>query len=250
MTRRLGNAWQRSGRATRCRGARGSSLVEVSTTLVLLGLVMGVLYSGIASFSNTYTQSARRTTNLNEARVLMADATKDFRTAVKPPNANSVFVTFYGIPLAGPTLAWFYGYVDVASADVAASWVLMSVDNTGQLIEYVWAADPPNAATPGIDWTYTQNTWHTRFVGRYIANPASIPVFTYLDAAGNVLAPDTTGFYAGWLNPNNAAQVAAVKINLVVRKTQARASDNATGDATLINRVRLPNIDQLKVPPT
>ena len=60
-----------------------SGLLEVVTVLLLLGLVLGTLYSTIYSSQNTVIGTNERLRNLDEARVLVATMTKDIRTAVR-----------------------------------------------------------------------------------------------------------------------------------------------------------------------
>ena len=71
-----------------------------------------------------------------------------------------------------------------------------------------------------------------RLVGRYVANTAAKPLFTYLDSNGNALTNMP-------LNATDLLAVKAVQIQLIVKKTTA-SKLNAT---SLVNRVRLANLD-------
>lgn len=66
------------------RGAGGDagvgSIFEAITVLLLLGIVMGVVYAGIASATNATNGADTRLQNLDEARTIMNTLSKDLRT--------------------------------------------------------------------------------------------------------------------------------------------------------------------------
>ena len=80
------------------------------------------------------------------------------------------------------------------------------------------------------NYTYTGPT-HLRYVGRYLANDSSHPVFKYFDA-------DSTELRAP-LSATDLKAVASVRITLVVRAT----TNLPVGDVTLVDQVRLPNVE-------
>lgn len=199
---------------------RGASIVELMATLVLLSIVIGAVYAGIASISDAVQGSGERLRNLDEARVLMAATTKDVRTAVRLSAGGSPFV------LADDNEAVFYANLDTTSDPKK---VRVSIDSQDQLIEEVWTAD---AGSVPPDYTYT-GAPAVRFVGRYIANQdAGTPIFTYLDADGAALS-------ATPLSADDLLAIKAVRVTLVVKKSSV-FTGNPT---TLVNRVRLPNLD-------
>jgi hypothetical protein len=189
------------------------------TTLLLLSIVMGAVMVGTFSAENAVTGGSLRLENLDQARTLMASLTKDVRTAVRLTAATSPFI------VADANHATFYANLSTTSAPKKVD---LSIDSQSRLIEQVWSAD---AGSTAPNYTYT-GAATVRLVGRYVANNATHPLFQYLDDGGNVL-PNTP------LNATDLLAVDAVQIQLIVKRTVATPL-NAT---TLINRVRLPNMD-------
>lgn len=200
-------------------GEQGTTLVEVVATLAILTIVLATVYGGVWSTQDAVNGADERLRNLDEARVLMAATSKDVRTAVRLDAGDSPFVTADGNEIE------FYANLDPTEGPKR---VRLSVDGDDQLVEEVWEPDPGSAAP---DYTYTGDP-RVRFVGRYVANDESDPIFTFLDANGDTLA-DTP------LDDADRRAVEAVRIRLVVKKT----SGVPTAPTTLVNRVRLPNID-------
>lgn len=203
----------------RRRDQRGASLVEVLAVLAILLVVTGTVYGGVASTQNAIHGTDERLRNLDEARVLMAATSKDVRTAVRLSAGSSPFV------LADLNEAIFYANLDTTGAPKK---VQISVDAQDRLIEQVWTADAGSIAP---NYTYTGQP-AVRLVGRYVDNDASNPIFTYLDSTGVPLT-------ATPLSAADLLAIKAVRIALVVKKTSG-VPIRAT---TLVNRVRLPNLD-------
>ena len=100
------------------------------------------------------------------------------------------------------------------------------VDSSNTFISQMWTPDA-NSVAP--NYTYT-GTPTPRYVGRYVAN-GSTPLFEYYDINGTKLATPLTS--AGLL------AVYSVKVTLVVRKQTTMP----LRPVTLVNQVRLPNVD-------
>lgn len=210
--------WHRAGRATRA--PRGSQLFEMVVTVALLGVVSSVIYAGISSTRNAVDGADSRLRNLDEARVLMAQTSKDVRTAVRLSAGTSPFV------VADANEAIFYGNLDTTSAPKK---IRFYVDVTSELIAQVWDADVGSVAP---NYTFT-GAPRVRYVGRYVVLSGATPIFTYLDANGTALGPTP-------LNATNLLAIKAVRITLVVKRSTAL---NPLAPVTLVNRVRLPNMD-------
>ena len=200
-------------------GTRGASLIEVVATISIMTMVMATVYQGFASMQNAIAGTDERLRNLDEARVLMAATSKDIRTAVRLSAGSSPFV------VAAGNEATFYANLD--SVD-APKKVYIHVDGEDRLIEEVWTADVGSIAP---DYTYTGQP-RVRLVGRYLDNAAADPIFTYLDANSAVLANTP-------LSSVDLMAVKAVQITLVVKKE----SGWSMRSTSLVNRVRLPNLD-------
>jgi type II secretory pathway pseudopilin PulG len=201
------------------RGERGSQLLEMVATMLLLGMVMVALYQGIASTTNAAEGANQRLQNLDEARTLMAVTSKDMRTAVRLGAGSSPFV------VADRNEVVFYANLDTTGAPKK---VRISIDPDDQLIEEAWDADVGSVAP---NYTYS-GTPSVRFVGRYVDNDVDSPIFTYLDQNGTPLTSYP-------LSATDRLAVKAVQIELVVKRSTTRPLD----PTVLVNRVRLPNMD-------
>ncbi len=201
------------------RGERGSSLLELMTTIFLLTVVMGAVMVGVFSAQNAISGQQLRLENLDQARTLMSALTKDVRTAVRLTASSSPFT------VADKNHAVFYANLDTTGAPRKVD---LSIDAQSRLIESVWTAD---AGTTAPNYTYT-GAPTVRLVGRYVNNSATNPLFTYLDSDGNQL-PNTP------LGSSDRLAVKAVEIRLIVKKT----TNAYLNDTTLVNQVRLPNLD-------
>jgi hypothetical protein len=202
------------------RDERGASILEVVATLLLTAIVMGAVFTAMASTSKATEGTGARLRNLDEARVLMATTSKDVRTAVRLSAGTSPFT------LADDTEAIFYANLDTTGAPKR---VRISVDAQHRLIEQVWDPDPGSTAP---NYTYDTTTPKLRLVGRYVDNDDATPIFTYVDANDTPLGPAP-------LSATNRLAIKAVRIRLVVYRDSA-FNEHAT---TLTNRVRLPNVD-------
>jgi len=215
----------RTERGERARGERGSSVLELMCVLLLMTIVLGAVFESIVSVEKATSGTGARLENLDEARVLIATATRDVRTAVPLTAGTSPFV------IADANEIEFYGNLDTTAAP---KLVHIYIDANHQLIEKVQDPDSPtrNPDQTKPPYTYTIKTPTLRMVGRFVANNAANPIFTYLDDTGTALTPTP-------LSSANSLAVHDVAINLTVYKTSP-FNQNAT---TLKNQVRLPNVD-------
>ena len=102
------------------------------------------------------------------------------------------------------------------------------MDPNSELIEEV---KKPDASS--VPPAYTYNGAATRrFVGRYVANTTSSPIFRYYDVNGSELT-------AAPLSATDRLAARSVRITLSIR----RATTFPVANTTLVNTVRLPNVD-------
>jgi prepilin-type N-terminal cleavage/methylation domain-containing protein len=214
-------------RRRRARGERGQTLFEVIIVVALLGVVLSLVYEGIDSAAKAIAGTEKRLGNLDEARLLMAVTTKDVRTATRLQAGTSPFV------LADKREVIFYANLnnDGSSGSVVDNGprkVRIYVDSTSELIEQVTKPDATSVAP-----AYTYNgTAANRYVGRYVANAVSTPIFRYYDSNG-VELPNAP------LSAADRLAVDSVGITLSIRRT----STFQLSATTLVNTVRLPNVD-------
>lgn len=196
------------------RDESGYTLIETMVVMIVMSIILTFVYQVLISTQRTTFAANVRLENLEEARVLMATITKDLRTAARLSPTTSPFVQ--------PTTAdevTFYAYLNTFTEPVR---VHIYVDASDRIVEEILR--PPYTGTPEI-----------RVVGRYVAEE---DVFTYFPADD----PDTAVQEPALVLPLDAEelkQIEAVEVNLSIRKT-TNASMTPT---TLINRVRLPNVD-------
>jgi hypothetical protein len=208
-------------------GERGQTLFELIAVTTILGIVLMMVYQGITSAGQAIGGTEKRLANLDEARTLMAVSTKDIRTATRLQAGTSPFA------LADKREVIFYANLnnDGASGSVVDNGprrVRIFVDSESQLIEEV--VKPGAASVPPA---YTYNGVPTkRFVGRYVANAVSQPIFRYFDANGTELV-------ATPLSAGDRLSVNSVQITLSIR----RSTSFPIANTTLVNTVRLPNFD-------
>lgn len=194
-------------------------------------LISMTVFSLVLTFTFTFVQSAwrqtlgveRRHENLSEARIIMANLTKDIRTAARLTPDTSPFtigkdfeVQFYAnlLPTTGPRRVRLY------------------VDGSGRLVQETLKPDggsePPNYTYTGVPVQ--------RILGSYVANPPSRPIFVYYDAAETALSTP--------LDASQMLAVEAVGVTLSIRRT----TNLQVAPTTVIDRVRLPNVDYNPLP--
>jgi type II secretory pathway pseudopilin PulG len=232
----------------------GVSLVELVVVVSLLSLVLAFVLRGFVSIQTASTTESLRLENLDEGRTLMNNVAKDLRTAARLASTSSPFDVTAGsvpapgfgnaAPYTGKTEVWFYANLTLTTGnpspcpDVVHLYIDSAVSPPvlkEQVISAGSGQTPPNC-------TYT-GSYVTRLVGKYVANPSSVPVFTYYyDDANSVPtafpAPSTT------LSAADRLLVNAVGITLAVKQS----SSTNVPYTTLINRVRLPNVDYNPLP--
>ncbi len=226
MTRRREIDRSRGG-AARARGSFGQTLFEVIAVVTILGIVLGLVYEGINSAGQAIGGTEKRLANLDEARILMAVTTKDVRTATRLQAGTSPFT------LANAREVIFYANLnnDGSSPSVVNNGprrVRIFVDTDSQLIEEVVK---PDASSVPPAYTYN-GAASLRFVGRYVGNPVSQPIFRYFDSSGAELT-------ATPLSDTDRLAVTSVQITLAIR----RSTTFPIAATTLVNTVRLPNVD-------
>jgi type II secretory pathway pseudopilin PulG len=256
---------------------RGITLVELMVTVSLLTVVLGFVTRGFVGLQNAATGASLRLQNLEEARTLMNAVSKDLRTAARlsatsspfdvtlPSSGPAAFAGWCSSGCTAPTATtgitnnevWFYANLTLATGnptpcpDIVHLYV-NTVVNPDVLKEQVVPADA-GGAPPSCSYSVAPTT---RLVGTYIANLPTSPVFTYYydDASGNPVcyangaSPANPVCVSGGsvmpLSTANRLQVNAVGVTLSVRQS----TNFNVPYTTLINRVRLPNVEYNPLP--
>jgi type II secretory pathway pseudopilin PulG len=214
------------------RGEQGVTVTELVIVCAILSIVMTFVTAGFVSMQSAATTDDIKLQNLDEARTLMDNMSKDIRTAtlLPVPTATSPFT------IADVNKMQFYANLMTTAAP---NRIDLYVDYTNpaapRLFEKV---TPPTAGSNPPNWT-PGGTPFTRYVGQYVVNGTSAkyptPLFQYFDRSGTQLVPPA-GQTA--LDPTQFASIYSVLVTLSVRKSTER-SIPAT---TLVNQVTLPNI--------
>jgi hypothetical protein len=213
-------------RPFRRRNERGqASLGEMMVTVLLLGIVMTFVYKAIDTTQYAIAGETARLANLDEARTLMAVTTKDLRTATRLMPGTSPFVS------ASDNDVTFYANLNNTTGGPRK--IRIYVDSSSELIAQATA---PDVGSVSPNYTYT-GTATPRYVGRFVTNSTSPPIFTYY-AQGSATPLPTP------LSAQSLLAVYSVKVTLVVRKQTTLP----LRPVTLVNQVRLPNVDYQ--PPT
>ena len=216
-----------SDRTGLLRDEGGFTLVELMVALTMLAFVLAGVYQGLNNLMSSTTEAEERIVNLDEARVLMATVTKDLRTATRLESTTSPFV------YADQRKIVFHANINT---NTGPNLVTVFVDPNFQFVEQTVTPAPGSCPT----CTYT-GTGTTRVVGRWVANPTSQPIFRFFDGTNaEVAAPLSDPLEA--TDPAELAvlrTIESVEVNLSIRRTSTIGSKGTT----LINRVRLPNVD-------
>jgi type II secretory pathway pseudopilin PulG len=211
---------------------RGITITEVVIVTAILAIVMTFVTAGFVSMQSAATTDDIKLQNLDEARTLMDNMTKDIRTAtlLPVPSATSPFT------LADVNKMQFYAnLMTTGSPNRIDLYVDPTNPNAPRLYEKV---TPPTPNSNPPNWT-PGGTPFTRYVGQYVVNGTSAqyptPLFQYFDRSGVQLNPPV-GQTA--LDPSQFASIYSVLVTLAVRKSTQRAIPATT----LVNQVTLPNI--------
>lgn len=206
----------RPPRALDLRGESGITLVETVTSMMVFSVVMTFTFVGITSAWRSQLGVERRQENLTEARTIMDNLTKDIRTATRLTADTSPFT------IGEDTRVQFYANLNVTTGPKR---VTLYVDGSNRLVQ-----ETVNPAGTAPNYTYN-GTPTTRVLGSYVVNPPSTPIFVYYDSLGVALTTP--------LSAADLLNVDAVGVTLSIR----RSTNLSVKATTLIDRVRLPNVD-------
>ena len=261
------------------RSEAGVTLIELVVVCAVMTVILGFVTRTLVVMQNASMGSSLRLQNLDEARVLMDLVSKDVRTAGRMTPTTSPFdvtaCTANGQvqpcapagwtpggnppPYVGKSELWFYANITLANQTQASPCpdiVHLFVDSTVNppILKEQTISDanpttdaPPNCRYGGATAPYT-GTWNTRLVGKYIVNgtsncitPDPVFVYWYDDGSGTPVYYPTP---VASLLASEMLQVNAVGITFAVRQS----TNYKVPCATLVNRVRLANVDYNPIP--
>ncbi len=234
----------------RISGERGTSLVEVLTVVAILSIVMVFVTGTFGSLFFTTERTELRLQNLDEARLIINGMTKDIRTATRWDPVSSPFGTGCvngnadgqptcsvaagsppAIGLAADSELIFYANLDPAGPPTGPRKIHIYVDSSSRLVEEI--TRPTATCSAPFTCTYGATPTSTRILGYYVVNSGAL--FSYYDdstAVPTLLAPTP-------LSVTNLVKVGQIQITLTIRKQ----TNFQVPAATIINQVRMPNVD-------
>jgi hypothetical protein len=266
-------------RLAHARSEDGVTLIELVVVCSVMTVILGFVTRTLVVMQNASTGSSLRLQNLDEARVLMDLVSKDIRTAGRMSPTTSPFDVVdcvaagqvqpcapagwgaggHAAPYASTSEIWFYANITLANQtqaspcpDIVHLFVDSSVNpptlREQTVSDNTPATDaPPNCKYGSATAPYTA-TYATRLVGKYIVNgiptcltPDPVFVYWYDDGSGTPVAYPTP---APTLTSAQLLQVNAVGITFAVRQQ----TNFKVPCATLVNRVRLANVDYNPIP--
>jgi type II secretory pathway pseudopilin PulG len=269
-------------RLARARSEAGVTLIELVVVCSVMTVILGFVTRTLVVMQNASTGASLRLQNLEEARVLMDLVSKDIRTAGRMTPTTSPFdvvACTNTVPIAqtqpcapsgwtpggnappyvGKSEIWFFANITLANQTQASPCpdiVHLFVDTAANppVLKEQTISDntpltdaPPNCKYGSATAPYS-GTWSTRLVGKYIVNGTSScitpdPVFIYWydDASGTPVYYPTP---VASLTSAETLQVNAVGITFAVRQQ----TNFKVPCATLVNRVRLANVDYNPIP--
>ena len=267
---------------SRARSEDGVTLVELMVVVAVMGVILGFVSQTLVTMENASTGAGLRLQNLDEARTLMDDVSKDVRTAARVTPTSSPFdvtactattpaqtqpcapagwgTAVHAAPYAGDNEMWFYANLTLASQNTGSPCpdiVHLFVDTTANppVLREQNVSDanpttdtPPNCVYGTLSGGAYTATYQTRLVGKYIVNGSSNCSTT--DAPFVYWTEDDTGNPVAFtsadtpLSATDRLQVDAVAITFAVRQS----TNYKVACATLVNRVRLANVDYNPIP--
>ena len=229
MRRRVMQTIKRQLGIESLRDEQGLTITELVMVSAILAIVMAFVTSGFVSMQSAVTTDDIKLQNLDEARTLIDNVSKDVRTAtlLPVPNATSPFT------IAGKSSMQFYANLMTTAAP---NRIDLYVDSTNpkapRLIEKI---TPPTPGQNPPNWT-PGGTPFNRYVGKYVVNGTTgyaTPLFQYFDSSGALIPWGASGTQ---LDAAQLPDIYSVLVTLSVRKYTQR-SIPAT---TLVNQVTLP----------
>ena len=237
------------------RNDKGTTIVELSVTMLILGIIVAATATLAIGFSRTNAQNTNRQDQIEDARQAVERISKTLRTAVKPSQliaACSVACGDIDAFMQGKDASvQFYANLNNPGNRVGPSRITYTVGTTGAsaglLVETAQTPTDSNPSTPVVDpghdgYVYCDATnplaseeCKSHLTSRVLAHDVqtSSPVFKYYGPDGARLSTSTTG-----LTSDELSQVLAIELVVTIQKSRTTEQVSPT---TYIQRITLPN---------
>jgi Tfp pilus assembly protein PilW len=237
-------------RPTRGARDRGTTLVELNVTMIVLAVIVAATMSLIIGFQRSNAENMSRQEQIDSARFSVEAMSKSIRTAVKPAQISalcSVTCTEDAFLMGADFAVQFYANLNNEGGLVGPSRVSYSVATSGptagQLIETI---QTPDSATPGpTGFAYCDAAspsasadCKARFGSRLLADGVLTdgnPLFRFYTRDGLLLDPAASG---GTLAGSDMATVVAVELVVNVQAPNGTRAE----PTQYVQRVMLPNV--------
>lgn len=226
----------------------GFTLPEVAMSTLLFGILSGIVFTALMTFTDVSTSSIARAANASEAQTAMDRITAESRAAVQvgQPGTSASAVAY-----ASGTEFKFYAQLDPVESGIGPRLVDISLNTaTGTLTE----ADTTAVLNAGV-WTYSATPTTTVTLATHVATSrytGGSTLFTYFPAG---IDPTTTpgAALATPMTQGNAAAdpgaIDSVQIALWVNQTiggKPGVDPNLSTETVTV--LHLQNVDIAKVP--
>ena len=219
------------------RSDRGFSLMEVSITVVILGVVLAGVQGALIMTQRTVSDQSVRVDQMQQGRQAIEGVTKVLRTAVLPSQLNATCsgcADLSAFIQGTPQSVQFYANINNDRNIVGPSRVSYSVNSSNELVETIQAPNPH--AADDFDYQYCAPgpgcAVKTRVLARNMV--PSQAVFSYYDRYGNSLGSSSL----------DASKLALVDSVDVVISTRLNPTSRVPA-TSFTSRVSLPNADSI-----
>ncbi len=234
------------------RGASGFTLIEMMFVLLLMGIIMGAVFSQINIAQKRSTLEQQRLDMFQEGREFMDTMTRDLRQAgypnrrnLYPGTAATATNNAKGVVYVGPADVWFEGAVD---GDGVVQYVKYHLDTTGTDCPCLRRSEVSKTAI-GLGAADTNYSVEVQGVQN---GTLTNPIFTFYDSNGSAI--DLSGYTgnvidgtASGATSTDLGKLSSIQTIRITLSAQAKFADLQTGQKpiiTLDSFVTLPNCSQ------
>ncbi len=234
------------------RRASGFTLIEMMVVLLLLGIILGAVFTQVDIAQKRSSLEQQRLDMFQEAREFMDNMTRDLRQAgypnrrnLYPGTAATASNNAKGIVYVSPADVWFEGAVD---GDGVVQFVKYHLDTSGTDCPCLRRSEVSKVA---IASGATDTNYSVEVQG--VQNGTlTDPIFTFYDTNGNAI--DLSGYTSNVIDGTSStatstdlATLASIQTVRITVSTQAKFADLQTNQKpiiTLDSFVTLPNCSQ------
>lgn len=215
----------------------GLSIAELAVAIMILGVISALVMGFFASTIKTVGVASALRTNTGMAANAMNELSRVIRAGTENPIRNVELPDPVFVSATAESLV-LYAYVNLQSSDQTPVMVRFRIDGERRLIEEKWAATRDTYGYwgfPSLSVRPEPVPISKRVIASALAPATSgVPaLFSYIDAAGDVIPLPTSG-----LSVDAIRSVAAVALTVSIQGSAADADSRVV----LENTVGIPNL--------